>query len=237
MKGSVFPGDTMVFAGTVERRRRPTTPAAAGPTLLVHAHRRRRRSRPTAPSRVALPTADDDNPWTPPRRPVAPLTRTVDRRGLTDGSRLHRRAGDAARDGARRVQPVRVARDRARARGRPDRLPARALEAARRARPHRPDDPRGVRRLGHDAARRRRRLRGARPRARAVAALRQRGDERRACSLRAGTDEQKQAWLPAIAERRGDPHHRVARARARLRPARRAGHGRPPTATASCSTA
>ena len=49
--------------------------------------------------------------------------------------------------------------------------------------------------------------------------------------LRAGTDEQKQEWLPRIVARRRDRHHRVARARQRLRPARRADDRATPTAT------
>ena len=59
--------------------------------------------------------------------------------------------------------------------------------------------PGRVRRLGDERARRRGRLHGARARARAVAALRERGDGARACCCAAGTDEQKQAWLPRIA--------------------------------------
>ena len=62
MKGSVFPGDTMVFAGEVERVE--TDEAGCGwATVLV---------RLTVDgdlmtdctARIALPTTDDDNPWT-----------------------------------------------------------------------------------------------------------------------------------------------------------------------------
>ncbi len=67
------------------------------------------------------------------------------------------------------------------------------------ARPDRADDPDRVRRLGDDAARRRGRLRGARPRARAVAALRERGDERRRAPAGRVRRRRSAEWLPEIA--------------------------------------
>ena len=110
---------------------------------------------------------------------------------------------------------------RPRGRGRPDRLPGLVLEAARRPRPARAHDLRGVRRLGHDDARRGGRLRGARARARAVAALRQLGAERG--RARAGGERRATPRVAAAhRRRRRDPHARLARARPRLRPARRA---------------
>ena len=43
--------------------------------------------------------------------------------------------------------------------------------------------------------------------------------------LAAGSEEQKAAWVERIAQRRGDPHARVARARPQLRPGRRRARG------------
>ncbi len=101
---------------------------------------------------------------------------------------------------------------RPRGRGRPDRLPRIVLDAARRPRSARAHDLGAVRRLRHDDARRRGRLRGVRPCARAVAALRQLGAERR----RARTGGERRAARRVAAahrRRRRDPHARVARAR------------------------
>ena len=62
MEGSVFPGDTMVLDGTVDRRSRPTTPGAAGSTcdvtLTVDGD-----LKTDCTARVALPVDADDNPW------------------------------------------------------------------------------------------------------------------------------------------------------------------------------
>ena len=63
MKGSVFPGDTMVLRGDRRAASRPTTPAAAGRRCSC-ASPSTATSRPTARARIALPTTDDDNPWT-----------------------------------------------------------------------------------------------------------------------------------------------------------------------------
>ena len=81
---------------------------------------------------------------------------------------------------------VRAARDRARARRRSGRLPARPVEADGRARPHRVDGPGRLRRLGDERARRRGRLHGARARARPDSALRERGDGVPACCCERG---------------------------------------------------
>ena len=86
-------------------------------------------------------------------------------------------------------------------------------------------------------ARGRGRLRGARPCARAVAALRQRGDERRRAPARRGATSREHEWLPRIAA--GD----AILTPAWLEPDSGFGprgvqlHARRPTATSSCSTA
>ncbi len=54
--------------------------------------------------------------------------------------------------------------------------------------------------------------------------------------LRAGTDEQKQSWLPRIVVGRCDRHDRVAGTRERVRRRAASSCTRRPTATGSCST-
>ena len=153
--------------GTVEQVE--TDDAGCGwATLAVDAHGRRRTSRPTAPCASRCPSSADDNPWD--RRgdewqPVGVGARLMDLEFTEEQEMLR----EMVRGVCTAYAPT---RGRARARGRPDGYPRGALEAARRARPDRAPDPDRVRRLRDDDARRRGRLRGARPRARAVAALR-----------------------------------------------------------------
>jgi acyl dehydratase len=61
MKGSVFPGDTMVLSGTVTAVETDDSGcgwASVDVTLAVDGD-----AKTTCAARIALPTADDDNPW------------------------------------------------------------------------------------------------------------------------------------------------------------------------------
>ena len=80
-----------------------------------------------------------------------------------------------------------------------------------------PADPRGVRRLGAVAARGRDRLRGVRPRARALAPLRERGARRRRAPAPPASAQQKKDVAAEDRLGRGDPDARLARAAQRLR--------------------
>jgi len=61
MIGSVFPGDTMVFTGTVERVETDETGCGWATVLVRLTVDGDLKTDCTA--RIALPTADDDNPW------------------------------------------------------------------------------------------------------------------------------------------------------------------------------
>ena len=61
MKGSVFPGDTMVFAGTVEKVETDDTGCGWVTVLVRLTVDGDLKTDCTA--RIALPTNDDDNPW------------------------------------------------------------------------------------------------------------------------------------------------------------------------------
>jgi acyl dehydratase len=62
MKGSVFPGDTMVLAGEVERVETDETGCGWATVLVRLTVDGDLKTDCTA--RIALPTTDDDNPWT-----------------------------------------------------------------------------------------------------------------------------------------------------------------------------
>ena len=62
MKGSVFPGDTMVLAGTVEQVETDETGCGWATVLVRLTVEGELMTDCTA--RIALPTTDDDNPWT-----------------------------------------------------------------------------------------------------------------------------------------------------------------------------
>ena len=62
MKGSVFPGDTMVLAGTVEQVETDETGCGWATVLVRLTVDGDLKTDCTA--RIALPVADDDNPWT-----------------------------------------------------------------------------------------------------------------------------------------------------------------------------
>jgi acyl dehydratase len=62
MKGSVFPGDTMVFSGTVEKVETDDTGCGWVTVLVRLTVDGDLKTDCTA--RIALPTNDDDNPWT-----------------------------------------------------------------------------------------------------------------------------------------------------------------------------
>ena len=187
----------------------------------------------TATVRVALPRPRRQ-PLGAPRRRLEALTRAHRPRarvfrGTDSETRetdhvepgLHRRAGHAARHGPRPVRPVRLERDRPRARGRPGRVLDRAVGPARRARPARPAPARGARRVRDVHARRRRRLRGTGPCARPDPPP----GELRRCGRRAGARRfRRPAQRVAATDRlrRGDPHPGLARARQQLRAAWRA---------------
>ena len=172
MHGSVFPGDMMELRAVVTNVDQDDTGCGWAELDVTLARQPARSRRPAKHvSRCRSPTTTTRGPAAATRGARNNDTRTA----RDDGSRLHRRTGDAAGDSARRLREARVAHDRARGRRRPARLSRLVLDAARRARPARPHDPGGVRRLRHDDARRSRRLRGVRPGARAVTALRQLG--------------------------------------------------------------
>ena len=61
MKGSVFPGDTMVFAGTIETVETDATGCGWATVLVRLTVDDDLKTDCTA--RIALPTTDDDNPW------------------------------------------------------------------------------------------------------------------------------------------------------------------------------
>jgi acyl dehydratase len=62
MLGSVFPGDTMVFAGTVEQVE--TDDAGCGWVTVLVRLTVGDELKTDCTVRIALPTTDDDNPWT-----------------------------------------------------------------------------------------------------------------------------------------------------------------------------
>lgn len=62
MLGSVFPGDTMVFAGTVEAVE--TDGAGTGWVTVLVRLTVDDDLKTDCAARIALPTSDDDNPWT-----------------------------------------------------------------------------------------------------------------------------------------------------------------------------
>ncbi len=62
MKGSVFPGDTMVLAGTVENVETDDTGCGWATVLVRLTVDDDLKTDCTA--RIALPMNDDDNPWT-----------------------------------------------------------------------------------------------------------------------------------------------------------------------------
>ncbi len=62
MSGSVFPGDTMVLAGTVERVE--TDDAGCGWVAVLVRLTVDGDLKTDCTARIALPTTDDDNPWT-----------------------------------------------------------------------------------------------------------------------------------------------------------------------------
>jgi acyl dehydratase len=62
MKGSVFPGDTMVFHGTVEQVETDDTGCGWATVLVQLTVDGDLKTDCTA--RIALPASDDDNPWT-----------------------------------------------------------------------------------------------------------------------------------------------------------------------------
>ena len=61
MKGSIFPGDTMVFAGTVQGTETDETGCGWATVLVRLTVKGDLKTDCTA--RIALPTGDDDNPW------------------------------------------------------------------------------------------------------------------------------------------------------------------------------
>ncbi len=61
MKGSVFPGDTMVLTGTVRRSRDRPHRLRVGRGR--RRPRRRRATRTECAARIAIPVSVDDNPW------------------------------------------------------------------------------------------------------------------------------------------------------------------------------
>jgi acyl dehydratase len=62
MKGSVFPGDTMVLSGTVEQVE--TDDAGGGWATVLVRLTVDGELMTDCTARIALPTTDDDNPWT-----------------------------------------------------------------------------------------------------------------------------------------------------------------------------
>jgi hypothetical protein len=62
MKGSVFPGDTMVLSGTVEQVE--TDDAGCGWATVLVRLTVEGELMTDCTARIALPTTDDDNPWT-----------------------------------------------------------------------------------------------------------------------------------------------------------------------------
>lgn len=62
MKGSVFPGDTMVFGGTVAAS--AVDPAGCGWLELALDLRVAGEVKTSCTARIAVPTSADDNPWT-----------------------------------------------------------------------------------------------------------------------------------------------------------------------------
>ena len=138
MKDSVFPGDRMVFTATVDERRHRRRRLRLGRSLLVTLTVDGD-TKTDCTARVALPTARRRQPLDPPRRPVDPLTHAepLERtdRWISISPKSRRCCARWCAALCARHRPLeRGARDR----GRPDRLPARALEAAGRARPDRP---------------------------------------------------------------------------------------------------
>ena len=97
MLGSIFPGDTMVFSGTVTGHRVDETGLRLGGIDISVSVDGRRQDH--LPARVALPRTDDDNPWDrrgdrwrrdpPRRRPIvcSPPQAAADRARRPGGSR------------------------------------------------------------------------------------------------------------------------------------------------------
>ena len=218
MKTSVYPGDRMVFSATVTNVE--TDDRGCGWVDLEVGLARGRRGRHHA-ARPVLPS---------PHRPMTTRGAVEAPTGSPDRpeeihdtqSELHRRTGDAAPDGAWRLQPARLARRGTCPRGRPRRLSAGAVVTAGRARHRRHDDPRSARRLGHVDARRRRRVRGARPLAGSGPPLRQRRARgegarvRRVGRAAGGVAAPPRQW-------RRDHHSCLARTRQLVRTPRRRG--------------
>ena len=151
MRDSVFPGDTMVLGGVVAEITRWTTRVAAGSVstspcrstddVKTHVHGTRGAARRRRPTTLA-PRTETLEPVTTPATPEE-LTCSI------SNSCRNRRccAARCARCVRICVPPV----DGARARGRPDRLLRRIVEADGRARSDRAAAPRGARRVGYDA--------------------------------------------------------------------------------------
>ena len=200
MLGSIFPGDTMVFDGTVTETGVDDTGCGwvASTSRCRSTATPRPRARPGWPCRspptttrgTARATGGDPEPAAAPAGPAPahshttrPQTQhrtTQHQKRSTDhvGPQFQRRAGDAPRDGAWPVRHHQPLQRGARAAGRPDRLLGRPLEAARPPRPPRPAAAGGVRGLGDDRGGGRRPLRGVRPVAGPLAPLRERRPER-----------------------------------------------------------
>ena len=241
MLGSIFPGDTMVFRGTVTETGVDDTGcgwvaldiavSVDGDTKTTCTARvalpARRRRQPVVPLRRPLDAVSPDRP-TPTRTDPAPRTRRRTTRGEHDMLDLtFSPEQEMLRETVRGVVATTSPLERgARARGRPDRLLARAVEAAGPPRPHRAAAARGVRGLGHDRPSRAWSLyeefgRALAPSPHFVSSVLSGG-----ALARSGSAEQKQAWLPAHRLRRGHPHPGLAGAGEQLGPDRRPGAGR-----------
>ena len=144
MLGSIFPGDTMVFRGRGHRHR------GRRDRVRLGGHRHRRVGRRRRQDDLSGPGGPAGRPRTTTRGPARATGGGRDRsRRVPDRSHaspargeltmldleIQRRTGDAPRDGARGVRHHQPAQRGPRARGRPDRLLARAVEAAGPPRP------------------------------------------------------------------------------------------------------
>ncbi len=107
MKGSVFPGDTMVFRGTVTGSR-PTTPACGWATVEVERERRRRHQ-----DRVHGPRRPADRrrrqPLDPPRRRMASLIQ--ERRWISSSPTSRRCSARRCGGSAAAYAPLEVVRE------------------------------------------------------------------------------------------------------------------------------